>query len=71
MKPVDIVTGRHLDFKKWSPLLYNLAYFRIYLQQVNQNWHTYTLRYMDSYEIGTDVIPARHLEFEKGRPECL
>ena len=26
---------------------------------------------MDTYEIGTDVIPGRHLEFQNGRPECL
>ena len=47
---------------RWSPLIPKLAYFRIYLQEVNQNWHTCTLHYMDPYEIGTDMIPVRHLE---------
>ena len=57
---------------KWSPLLYNVEYLRIYLQQVNQHWHTYIVYRihiitlydtMDSYEIDIDMIPGRHLEF--------
>ena len=33
-----------LNFKL-LPLVNNLAYFRIYLQQMNQNWHTFTFRW--------------------------
>ena len=33
---------------------------------------THTLyNIMDSYEIGIDMIPGRHVEFKNGRPEYL
>ena len=49
----DMVSDGHLEF---TPLIPKRAYFRLYLQQVNQNWQTYTLCYMNPYERSIDMI---------------